>query len=81
MRDHVLLAQIAQDFVELSNEEALLGHGVQVAVQAVDHHYHSAVTFDGTADGMRKFAWRQLRRVDPPGGNASAIHVTAQVDP
>ena len=60
-----LLAEVGQDFMELSNEKALLGHGVQVAVQAVDDDDHGAVALDCAADGVGKFAWRQLRRVDP----------------
>ena len=63
-RRDALLRQEHQQLVELNHEEPLLGHRVEVAVEAVDDDNLDAGRFDRFANQMRELARRQLRRVD-----------------
>ena len=59
-RGDVRLAEVRQELVQLDDQKALFGHGVEIAVQAVDDHDGYALVLHGPADGVCKLAWRKL---------------------
>ena len=81
MRGDARLPEVGQQLVQLDDQEALLGHGVEVAVQAVDDDDGGAAVLDGPADGVGELARRQLGRVDLLHGHAPGVDVLPQVDP
>ena len=54
------LTEVTQQFVQLHDQKLLPWHGVEIAVQAVDHHDGDAQVLDGLAEGVREFARAQL---------------------
>jgi hypothetical protein len=66
--------------VQLNNQEPLLGHRVEVAVQAVDDYDGGPPPLDGPADGVDELARRQLGRVHLLDGHAPLVHGFRQVD-
>ncbi len=79
-RGHPRLPEIRQQLVELDDQEPLLGHGVEIAVQAVDDHHRRALTLDGAADGVRELARRQLGRVHLLDRHRACVPMLPQVD-
>jgi hypothetical protein len=61
--DDALLVEVGEHFVQMRGEVVLGWHRVEIAIQAIDNDYSSAV-IDGLADGMRKGAWRHFGRVN-----------------
>ena len=47
---HPELVEVAQKLVHLENQEALFRHGIEVAVEAVNHDDAGAVHLDGMTD-------------------------------
>jgi hypothetical protein len=58
------LVQVGQQLVQLPGQEARVGHRVQVAVEAVDHHHARAVALDRLAHLPGELPRRYLGRVD-----------------
>ena len=79
-RRHALLRQVHQHLVQLDGEEALLGHGVEVAVEAVDDDDLDAVAFDGLANLVRELARRQFRRIDLHQLDQAGLDLVFQID-
>src|SRR3954468_22386702 len=63
----------------MKREEALLGHRVEVTVQAVDDDRSRAVFFNGFADEVRELTRSQLRRVHLLRGDEVLLHCRDQV--
>jgi hypothetical protein len=57
-REHAELTQIAQQFVHLQHQEALVGHRIEIAVQAIDDHYSRVVDLHGAPHKMGEFSRR-----------------------
>src|SRR3954447_16422121 len=72
-----LLVEIGEQLVQMEQEEALLRHGVPVAVQAVEHHDAGAV-LDRAADVEGELARRQLGGIDLADGDSPLLDVAAQ---
>src|SRR4029077_16196649 len=76
----MLLTQVAQNLMQLSNEKALFRHGIQVAIQAIDDHHQRVLALNGVADGLGELAWRQLRGINSLYRNPALFHMLAQID-
>src|SRR3954471_21026210 len=74
---HPLLVEVGEQLVQMEQEEALLRHGVPVAVQAVEHHDADAV-LDRAADVEGELARRQLGGIDLADRDAPLLDLTAQ---
>src|SRR3546814_12529903 len=59
-----LLSQIAEQFMHLQDQEPLVGHRAEIAVEAVDHDDARAVLLHAGADIGREFSGRELSRID-----------------
>ena len=64
-RQDAVLAQEHEQLVQLRQQKALLGHRVEVAVQAVDDDDRRVIPFDRRADAVRELARRHLGRDRP----------------
>ena len=69
MRHDALLTQKGKQLVQLRGEEFLLGHGVQIAVEAVDNDHLRALAggiraFGGASHDRGELAGRQLGGID-----------------
>src|SRR5688572_19851895 len=62
-RQHAALPKVAEQLVQVQGEQPLLRHGVEVAVQAVDHHHPGVVALDALPNAGHEFSGRQLGRV------------------
>src|ERR1700709_1360912 len=58
------LTEVAQQLVHLQDQEALVRHRVQVAIEAVDDHDTRVSGFSAAAYGIGKLARRHFGRVD-----------------
>ena len=65
MRRDAALPEVGQQLVQLDDQEALVRHRVQVAVQAVDDDHRRAVLLDRVADRVRRTR-RATARPDRP---------------
>src|SRR6185437_6867302 len=63
-RKHAQLAEVTQQLVHLKDEETLVRHRVEIAVQTVDDDNSSVVLFHCSADPVREFSGPQLRGID-----------------
>jgi hypothetical protein len=73
------LTQVRQQLMQMMMRK-LLGHGIEVAVQAVDDHHRNVSVIHGAADGMSELSRRKLGRIDLLNRNASLVEVFPQVD-
>ena len=84
-RHDALVPEVGQELVELGDEEPLLGHGVEVAVQAVDDDdpraRRAVRLLDGRPDLVGELARRQLGRVDGLDADAARLDVRRDVHP
>ncbi|EEF22701.1 conserved hypothetical protein, partial [Ricinus communis] len=55
--------QVGQQLVHLQHQVLAAGHGVQIGIEAVDHHHLHAVLLDRHAHRVRELARRDLGRV------------------
>src|SRR5438552_2135159 len=55
---HALLAKVRQEFMQLNDHEPFLGHGIEIAVQAVNDNELCPVMIDSLAHPMREFTRR-----------------------
>src|ERR1017187_1736267 len=82
---HALVAEVREKLVKLGGEEPLLGHCVQIAVQAVDDDdlrpRLSAFPLGGPADAVGEFTWRELGRVNRLDFDAARIEVLGDIHP
>ena len=80
-----LVAEVGEQFMELGDQEPLLGHRVQVAVQAVDDdHFRprlAVFSLDGRPDAVGELPRRQLGRVDRLDGDVARVDVLRDVHP
>ncbi len=58
------LAEETEQLVQVEGEEPLLGHGVEVAVEAVNHDHLDVVLLDRAAHLAAELARRELGRID-----------------
>ena len=58
-----LLAQIAQEFVQMDEEVAFARHPVEVPVQAINNDQTRLLLLHGALDLRSKFAGRQVRDI------------------
>ena len=79
-RRDALLRQIHQQLVQLDGQEALFGHRVEVAVEAVDDDDLDAARLDGLANQVREFARRQLGRIDLHDLDQPGVDLLLDVD-
>jgi hypothetical protein len=63
-RRDAALAEVGEQLVELHGEEALLGHRVEVAVEAVDHDGCARLAPPPPSDRGDELAGRELGRID-----------------
>src|SRR5205085_10118925 len=61
---HALLTEVSQQLMELGHQKTLIGHGVLITVEAIEHDDTSIVPFHGAANSMGKFARRHFRRIN-----------------
>src|SRR5512135_2169609 len=84
-RHDALVPEVGQEFMELGDEEPLLGHGIEVAVQAVDDYDsrppRAVGPLDGRPDPVGELARRQLGRVDGLDADAARLDVLRDVHP
>src|SRR3954447_25742982 len=76
---HPLLIEVGEQLVQMEQEEALLGHGVLIAVQAVDHHDPGA-PLDRAADVVGELSRRELGRVHPADRDPAFLEVAAEAE-
>src|SRR5215207_8416692 len=62
--DHALLVQVGDQLMHLQDHELLVGHGVQVSAQAVDHDHPSAPVLDRVPHFAGELTGREIGRVD-----------------
>ena len=74
-----LVAEVREHLVQVQREEALLGHGVEVAVQAVDDDDSRVVLLDRLADEVRELAGSKLRGIDLLRGDQLVLQRSGQV--
>ena len=63
-RGDASLSQIHQQFVQLNREEPFFGHGIQIAVQAVDNDDPGVVPLDGDPYSVDELSRRQFDRIN-----------------
>src|SRR5579862_2965974 len=63
-RQDSLLSQVAQQFMHLQNEEALIRHGVHIAIEAVDNDDPCAVGLDAVPYICRELSGREFGGID-----------------
>ena len=70
-----MLIEVREEFVQLQREVSLRGHGIQIAVDAIDHDHPHAVFRHGPANAMHEFAGRNLRRIDLLDDDQAALQM------
>jgi hypothetical protein len=66
--------------VHLQEHELLLGHGVQVAAEAVEHDHSGAVRLDGPADHAGQLARAKFGRIDLLEFEQAGLYVRPEVE-
>src|SRR5690348_702130 len=77
-RQHAKLAQVTQQLVHLQDEEALVRHRVEIAVQAVYDDDPRLVALDGFAHALGEFPRRQFRGIYLLEANKAFSHRVVQ---
>ena len=77
-RDDAELIEIAQELVHLKDQEFFVGHGVQIAVEAVDHDHARFLLFDSLAHNRGKLAGRHFSWVDLLNDEAASCDMGAK---
>ncbi len=80
-RDDTLLVEEGEELVQLQSQVMLLGHGIQVSVDAVDDDHASSVLAHGMVNLMSHLARRNLGGIDLLDEDRSILDVTPQVHP
>ena len=75
---HAAVVQIGEQLVELDDERALLRHGGEQPVQAVDDHHARVIALHAPAHALDELAGRELRGVDLLERDAPAFQVRPQ---
>jgi len=78
-RHHSHLGKIREELVHLHCEQAVLGHRLQVSVEAVDHHDASAFLLDRAAHVPREFAGAHLGRIDALHDRPPRLHLGGDI--
>ena len=66
MRRDAVLTEVAEQLVQMEQEEALFRHGVEIAIETVDHEDARLVFLHRLAHEVRELAGLELRRIDLP---------------
>src|SRR6476660_3530093 len=77
---HPKLVEVTQQLVHLKDKEFFIGHGVQIAVQAVDDHHARMLLFHRLAHDGGKFTRRHLGGVNLTNLEPSGIDVRAKLN-
>src|SRR3569832_648 len=78
-RGDALLAEICQQLVHVQREKTVAGHGVEIAVKAVDYHDTGLIVLHRLAHDIGEFARREFRRVHLLYLNTTRADVVADV--
>ena len=79
-RRDALLTEITEQLVQLHRQESLVGHRIEIAVQAVDDDDSRALVFDGPPNRVRELARRELRRIDGLEPDATGPDLLLETD-
>ena len=79
-RRDALLAEVAEQLVQLHREKPLVGHRTEIAVEAVDDDDAHAVLLDGVPNRVRELAGRELRGIDRAELDATGPDVRRELD-
>lgn len=74
-REHAPLPEVAQELVHLEDQKALVRHGVEIAIEAVDDDDPRAVHLNTAPHVCRELARRQFRRVDLLEADEAGVEV------
>ena len=62
--DDAPLVQVGEQLVHLQQQMLVAGHGLQIGVEAVDHHHAGLPGLDGAAHHVGELSWRHLGRIE-----------------